>query len=99
MAAGFGIRGNPGAAAALAATQGALRLCTYNAACKDDDMMTNKWDRYSAHLLQHFGAITNNANMVALQEVSGRVWHLLLERTTWKGHWHSEQRRRSRNAS
>ena len=62
-----------GSSYALAATQGVLKLCTFNAACKDDDMYPKKWQDYKADLLNSFARIQEHANMVCLQEVAWRL--------------------------
>ena len=90
--ASFGICSGPASAAALAPTQGALRLCTFNAACKDENQMRKQWKEYEEDLLNKFAEIQKHANMVCLQEVAGKVWHLLTDTTNWVGTWHADQK-------
>ena len=78
---------------ALAATQGTLKLCTFNLACKDDDMLVKQWSAYQAHLRQSWERIIDmGTNMICLQEVAKKVWDLLGAETGWVGHWHETQK-------
>ena len=61
-------------ALALAATQGVLKLCTFNVGCKEDDLYPKKWPDFKADLLKSFTRIQEHANMVCLQEVAKKVW-------------------------
>ena len=63
-----------GSSYALAATQGVLKLCTFNVGCKEDGMYQKKWPAFTADLLQSFTRIQEHANMVCLQEVAKKVW-------------------------
>ena len=80
---------------ALAATQGntLLKLCTFNMACKDDDMLNKQWTAYKAHLVSQWDRIIDmGTNMICLQEVAEKVWIYMQELTRWIGHWHDTQK-------
>ena len=80
---------------ALAPPQGSevLKLCTFNAACKEDDQLTKQWTAYTAHLRSQWDRIMDmGANMVCLQECAMKVLNFLGTISGWHGHWHEEQK-------
>ena len=81
-----------GSSSALASTQGLLKLCTFNIGCKEDTTFTKQWDKFKDDLLNSMSRVREHANMVCLQEVSPKVWNVLMAETPWVGHWHADQK-------
>ena len=94
-AAGSAAAPKAGPSDALAPPQGVevLKLCTFNAACKEDDQLKKQWPAYTAHLRTQWDRIMDmGTNMVCLQECAMKVLNFLGEISGWEGHWHDEQK-------
>ena len=73
--------------------EGTLKLCTFNAACMDDQQLSKpkRWQAYKDHLAKTLEQIKERSNMLCLQEVAPKVWDFLTTTMGWVGHRHETQ--------